>query len=259
MKTALITGASNGIGLELARLFATDKINVILVARSKDKLSRIASDFEQQYGIKALPVSADLSRPGSSHALFEKIRENNHMDVEYLVNNAGFGICDTINDTNIEKTSAMLQLNMVSLAELTMLFLPVMKKKRSGRILNIGSTAGYVMPHGHEVAYAATKSFVVSFSEGLHFELKGTGVSCTHLSPGPTQSSFFDTAGAKSDARLRNMLMDTAEVAEKGYRAMMAGKKHTIPGISNKLLAFLASRVCPSRKLVYSLSGAFVK
>lgn len=259
MKTALITGASNGIGLELARLFAKDKINVILAARSGTKLHGIAADFERHYGIRALPIAVDLAQPQSSYGLYEKIKQLNDMEVEYLVNNAGVGIIGTINENNIEETSSMLRLNIVSLAELTMLFLPEMKKRRSGRILNIGSIAGYITPHGNEVAYAASKSFVVSFSEGLHYELKGSGVSCTHLSPGPTQSSFFDVAGADSHVRARNMLMDTRIVALRGYQAMMAGKKHVIPGISNKLLALMASRLSPSRRLTYMISGAFVR
>ncbi len=259
MKYALITGASAGIGLELANLFAKDKINVILTARSADKLRVIADGLEQKYGIKAIPLAVDLSLPQSTYGLFHKIKHLKDVEVEYLVNNAGVGIFNTINDENIEETAAMLRLNMLSLAELTMLFLPEMKKKKSGRIMNVGSIAGYIVPHGNEVAYAASKAFVVSFSEGLYFELKGSGVSCTHLSPGPTVSSFFEAAGAGSHIRARHLLMDTGLVASKGYHAMMAGKKHVIPGFSNKVFAFVASRLSPSRKLTYLVSRSFVK
>jgi short-subunit dehydrogenase len=233
MATALITGASAGIGTELAKLFAADGHSVILVARREERLLEIAKEIEAM-GVKAWVVSADLALPGSAKKLFERVNEIG-CDVEFLVNNAGFGIAGHFAKQPLARELEMIDLNIRALTEITHLFLPTMLKRRSGRILNVGSTAGF-QPGPNMTVYYASKAYVNSFSEALHEELAGTGVSCTILAPGPTETEFAAVAGLSDSNLFKNALTATAlKVAEDGYRAMMKGKALKISGSMNAM------------------------
>src|SRR6266496_478445 len=176
-KTALITGASSGIGLELSRLFAQDGYNLILVARSTQKLHALAVELEQAHGINVTVLPADLSQPGAAQEIHHQVQEK-AIQVEAIVNNAGFGVLEELADAPLEDSLQMIQLNVTSLTVLTQLFLTDMLQRRSGRILNIGSTGSF-SPVPAMAVYGATKAYVLSFSEAIAEELHGTGVTVT--------------------------------------------------------------------------------
>lgn len=234
IQTALITGASSGIGEELAELFARDKTNVILVARSGDKLQTLATRLQQTYGIRADVFTSDLSQPGAAQALFDQVTAAG-LSVDCLVNNAGFGGMGYFDQMPLETHSRMILVNVLALTELTRLFIPGMVARRAGRILNIGSTASF-QPGPNSAVYYATKAYVRSFSEGLQTELSGTGVTVTCLCPGPTKTNFGQHADMDQTPVFRFLAMDVKPVALAGYRATLAGRTLVVPGIANKLL-----------------------
>lgn len=234
-KTALITGASGGIGLDLARLFALDGYRVILTARSEDKLRRFATEMNGDF------IAADLAKPDAPRQIFAKAGE-----VDVLVNNAGIGVIGPFAENDEQKTLEVLQVNIVALTHLTRLFLPAMVKRGSGAILNVGSTAGF-QPGPFMAVYYATKAYVLSFSEALAEELGGSGVTVTALCPGPTHTGFAAAADMES-TRLFKMSRpaSSADVARAGYEGMRSGKRIVIPGMRNRLLA-QSIRVTPRR------------
>lgn len=234
-KTALITGASGGIGLELAREFAKDKINLILVARSEGKLKEIAAELRNKYGITVEVLAKDLSNYNAAKEIHQWCLQNKN-DVGYLVNNAGFGDYGFFAESNWPKQEQMINLNITSLTYLTHLFLPGMIQRKFGRIMNVASTAAFQPGPGMSV-YFATKAFVLHFSEAIANELEGTGVTVTALCPGATESGF-QTAAAMEDSKLvkGKKIPTSAEVAAYGYRAMNKGKKVAIHGFMNYLL-----------------------
>ncbi len=237
MKTALITGASSGIGYELAHLFAKDGFQLVLVARNQDRLMRLAGELKEKYNAPAVILPQDLSHPLSPSEIFIELQERSiHIDV--LVNNAGFGNHGLFSETNLSDELEMIQVNVTSLVHLTKLFLKDMLKKRDGKILNAASTAAF-QPGPFMAIYYATKAFVLSFSEALSEELIGTGVSVTCLCPGPTQSDFQKRAGLQDILLLRGKMMDSKIVAEAGYKGLMRNKTLVIPGLQSKLFAFL--------------------
>jgi uncharacterized protein len=241
---ALITGASGGIGYELVTLMASKGHNMILVARSEQRLKEIATDLIKKYNIKIIPLTSDLAKEGERMKLVNYIRENN-LKINILVNNAGFGDAGYFADADWEKNEKMIQLNITALTHLTRAFLPEMINRKEGRILNVASLAGY-LPGPLMSVYYATKSFVVSFSNALHSELRGTGVTVTTLSPGPVETNFFTEAGA-ADAKV-NKLMKPAtaqSVARFGYNRMMKGKRKAVQGLSAKFM-LLGLRFVPS-------------
>ncbi len=251
-KVALITGASGGIGYELAVVCAKGGADLILVARNTGKLAQVKKDLEEKYAIKVVTYSTDLSVPGNAKKLYEACGV-----VDYLVNNAGFGDYKPVAEAESEVLTNMLNLNILALTELTVLFVKDMVKRGSGKILNVASTAAY-QPVPRLAVYSASKSYVVSFTEALHAELKGTGVTATVLSPGATQTDFMNRAEMTKSAIAQGAQSDPAKVAQAGYEAMMDGKLYVIPGLMNKLLAF-ASSVMPSRRAVLAISGLFSK
>ena len=241
-KTALITGASGGIGYELALLFARDRFDCILVARSRDKLDELAARLESEFRVKTLVVARDLSKPTAVDEIYEEVSAAS-MSIDVLVNNAGFPVYGRFVDTDWQTELDMLQVNVVALTALTKLFVRGMVERRNGRILNLASTAAFV-PGPLMAVYYASKAYVLSFSQALANELQGTGVTVTALAPGPTRTGF-QKRGVMEDSRLvRGQIADAKSVAAAGYRGMMRGKTIVIPGFSNKLIPWVA-RVSP--------------
>ncbi|MDR0829214.1 MAG: SDR family oxidoreductase [Prevotellaceae bacterium] len=232
---ALITGASGGIGLEIAKLFADDNIDLLLVARTEDKLLKIKKQLETQHQIKVYYVPADLSVLSGIKTI-EKYVQDNSLQVDFLVNNAGFGDYGNFYDCNIEKNREMIALNVGAAVEFNHIFLKKMVERGRGRVLNVASIAG-LLPVPTMSIYGATKAFVLSFSEALWQELKGSGVTVTALLPGPVATNFFDRANAQK-VKMFSSTMPADKVAECGYRAMMKGKRRVIAGFSNRALDF---------------------
>jgi short-subunit dehydrogenase len=235
-KTALITGASNGIGLELARIHASKGDNLVLVARSADKLQALKAELEQQYGINVYTMSKDLSHPNSAEEVYFELKLQN-IHIEYLINNAGFGDFGMFTETHWEKEHRMIDLNITTLTLFTKLFAKDMVHRKHGKIMNVASTAAF--QSGPTMAvYFATKAYVLSFSEAVDNEVRPFGVSVTTLCPGATESGF-QSAAAMEESKLvkgRN-LPSSREVAEYGYKAMMKGKTVAIHGWLNALMA----------------------
>ncbi|MDX1886510.1 SDR family NAD(P)-dependent oxidoreductase [Mycolicibacterium sp. 120270] len=259
MSAALITGASTGIGRELARLFAADGVDVVVVSskRSIAELTSLAEELGARHGIRVDPITMDLAQPGAGADLVARI-DALGVEIEYLVNNAGVGILGlTVQDSDPDAVSRMVQLNVVTTTDLTLLYAPRMVKAGRGAILNVGSVAAYVIPHGLEAGYAASKAYVRSFSECVAHDLRGTGVTCTHLAPGPTRTEFMGTAGLGDTSRLDRYFSDAETVAKAGYAAMRAGRVNVVPGVGTKIMRVM-SAVSPSRRLVGDLSGRFV-
>jgi hypothetical protein len=228
MPTALITGASGGIGLELARIFAREGYRVVLVARNEKRLKEIAQELRPA---ESEVIALDLSLPGAAEEIHGKTSK-----VDVLVNNAGFGVFGKFVEKGLAEELNMMQLNMTALVILTRLYLPSMIAAGSGKIMNLASTAAF-QPGPLMAIYFATKAFVLSFSEAIANELEGTGVTVTALCPGPTTSDFQERAQMQNSGLVKGRkMMDARAVAEAGYRALMAGKRIEIPGLANKLL-----------------------
>jgi len=244
-KTALITGATRGIGYELTKLFARDSYNLVLVARDKDRLEWIKETFSKKYSIDILIIAKDLSVPNAAIEIFNETLEK-QIVVDVLVNNAGIGDFGKFYDEDISKISKIMQINIVSLTELTRLFIDAMVVKKEGKILNVSSMAAF-QPGPYMAVYYASKAFVQSFSEAITSELKGTGVMVTTLCPGPTKSGFQQEVGSENSKLSKlNMLSTSKEVARDGYRALQTGKEVEIPGFLNASL-INTSKVIPRR------------
>ena len=235
-KTALITGASSGIGVDFARLLSREGYDLFLVARSETKLHALATELGN-----AKVIVADLASPDAPQRIFDASG-----GVDVLINNAGFGILGPFAETNLRKQLEIIQVNIAALTALTHLFLQPMRARNSGQILNVASTAAF-LPGPLMAVYYATKAYVLSFSEALADELRGTRVTVTVLCPGPTKTGFAEVAGMEK-SRLFNLMsvMSSEAVARYGLRAMQRGKRVAIPGIANKLGA-QSVRVSPRR------------
>ena len=254
-ETVLITGASSGIGLELARRFAADKSNLILVARSRDALEKLADELRRDHNISVHVLCADLSKVESPTQIFTELKGRG-ITVDVLVNNAGFGLHGGFANLPLRRQLEMIQVNIAALVELTGLFLPGMTERNRGGILNVGSVAGFV-PGPQMAVYYATKAFVMSFSEALHEELRQTKVTVTDLCPGPTESNFSQVARSHHIREAQAKKMSAAEVARIGYADFRRGKLFSVPGASNKLLA-IAPRLLP-RTAVRQMVGRYNK
>ena len=233
--TALVTGASGGIGEELARLFASDGHSLVLVARGRDKLERLADELKEKHGVSARVVASDLARPESPREIFEEL-EGAGVGVDALVNNAGFGSYGLFAETDLGRELEMLRVNVVALTHLTKLFLPAMLARRRGYVMNVASTAAF-QPGPLMAVYYASKAYVLSFSEALSNECGGTGVRVSALCPGPTETGFVAAAGMGDSKLFDRAVMDARTVAVAGYRGLLAGKPVVIPGLRNNLLA----------------------
>lgn len=244
-KVALITGASAGIGMGLASVFARQRHDLILTARRGDRLREIGHELRERDGIEAHVCEADLAAPDGSRRLFEEVRRLG-LDVEYLVNNAGFGTFGPLAETDVDRSMDLVRLNVGAVTELSALFLPAMVERGSGRIMNVASLAAF-QPGPLMAAYYASKAYVLHFSEALSEELEGSGVTVTALCPGPVRTEFLDVADMHDSGLVAGKhLISVPTVAEFGYRAMMEGKAVAIPGLAMKLMAF-GVRFAPRR------------
>jgi short-subunit dehydrogenase len=246
--TALITGASSGIGLELAKLFARDDYNLVLVARRREQLEALGEDLSKQYGIRFRAIAADLADPAAPAKIVRELAAAS-VAVDIVVNNAGFGELGPFATIDLETERRMIEVNVTALTVLTKLFLPGMLGRRRGRILNVASTAGFA-PGPLMAVYYATKAYVISLSEALAEELRGSGVSVTVLCPGPTITEFQAVAHMES-TRLFRMpgVMDAGAVARAGYAGLMQGKRMVVPGLLNQVLP-LVIRFSPRAMVV---------
>jgi short-subunit dehydrogenase len=231
--TVLITGASSGIGLELARTFARHGHNLVLIVRNGRQLARLAAQLRAQYHITVDVLAQDLSAPGSPDELVAELHRRS-ISIDILVNNAGVAIQGPFSQSDLDSQLALLQLNIVSLTHLTRQLLPFMLRQKYGRILNVASIAAY-LPGPLTATYNASKAYVLSFSEALANELQGTGVTVTALCPGPTRTNFAARAGLSGSKAFRHRTMHPASVARIGYHALMRGKHIVVPGLMNKL------------------------
>ena len=228
-----MTGASGGIGKSLAEQFAKDGVNLIITARSIDRLEAISRDWQARYGIVVTPIESDLAQADGAQQLFDAIAARS-LSVDCLVNNAGVGVYGLFREAKLDEITSMLTLNMISLTSLTKLFLEQIIAA-GGKIMNVASMAGFV-PGPYMANYFATKAYVLSFSEALAYELKDTGVTVTTLCPGVTESGFFEAARATHSGMVKNQKLPTSDqVAQAGYRAMQRGQAVYVFGFSNRL------------------------
>ena len=235
MPTALITGASSGIGLELSKVFARNKHRLILVARTESKLNELAEELRKS-GVEVLVLAKDLSNSETAKEIFEWCNQKN-IEVDYLVNNAGFGDFGFFHESSWGRQEQMINLNITSLTCLTHLFLPAMVKRGTGRIMNVASTAAF-QPGPLMSVYYASKAYVLHLTEALANELKGTGVTITALCPGATESGFQSAAAMEESKLVRGKkLPSSLSVAQYGYTAMMKGKTVAVHGFLNALMA----------------------
>jgi uncharacterized protein len=236
MATALITGASNGIGLELAKIHASKGGDLVLVARNKSKLDELKAELESSFKIKVYIIGKDLSAPNAAQEVYDETNEQS-IKVDYLINNAGFGDFGMFVETAWDKELQMINLNITTLTQFTKLYLQDMVARKSGKIMNVASTAAF--QSGPTMAvYYATKAYVLSFSEAIDNEVRDKGVTVTTLCPGATESGFQAAAAMEESALVKGKKLPTAaEVAEYGYAAMMKGKTVAIHGLMNYIMA----------------------
>ncbi|MEM1001108.1 MAG: SDR family oxidoreductase [Bacteroidota bacterium] len=227
--TALITGASSGIGRELALIHAEKGGDMVIVARRSDKLESLKIEIEEKYSVLVTTLSKDLSENGAGHALYKDIKELG-IQIDYLINNAGFGLRGKFHELPWDRQLQMMQLNMIALTELTYCFLPEMIKRNSGKILNTSSTASY-MPGPLQAVYFATKAYATFFGNAVAEELHDTNITVTTLMPGATETEFAKTADMdKTD--LFEKAVSARSVAEDGYNGMIAGKLDVVSGLT---------------------------
>jgi short-subunit dehydrogenase len=239
--TVVVTGGSSGIGYELAKRFARDGHRLVLVARDEERLSRAAAELEA-FGERPTTIASDLARPSAPFELARQL-EQAGSTVDVLVNNAGFGLHGPFVDADVEAVLDVVRVNVLALTCLTRLFLPGMLERGQGHVLNLASTAAY-FPGPFMDVYYASKAYVLSFSEGLANELRGTGVRVTALCPPATETGFAARAGASSSRLFRVGVMDAAAVADAGYRGLLRGRTVVVPGLFARLQTF-SSRLAP--------------
>lgn len=250
-KSVLITGASGGIGYELAKLFARDGYNLVLVARSQDKLAQVADELKSKFCVSVKVIAKDLASQSAPDEIFHELQQES-IKVHILVNNAGFATYGLFAETELKGELQMMQVNMVCLTHLTKLFLPGMIEQGEGKILNVASTAAF-QPGPLMAVYYASKAYVLSFSEAIANELQDTGVTVTVLCPGATETGFQQRADMEASKLFKGRgVMDAETVAKIGYRGLMNNETVVIPGLKNQLLA-QAVRFTP-RKMVTKIA-----
>ena len=241
-KRALITGASSGLGWEFADILAAQKVNLVLVARRRESMEKLAIDLRARYGVEVLVEPTDLAAPGAARRLKDSL-DAKSVKIDILLNNAGYGLHGDFLETPIERTADMIQLNVATLTELTHLFGHDMAERGSGHILLVASLLAFQAVPSY-AAYAATKAYVLALGEALHDEFRPRGVVVTTLCPGHTATGFDAAAGATASSLLRLLTMQPRPVAETGARALMRGKAMAIPGLANNMAAF-SNRMAP--------------
>jgi short-subunit dehydrogenase len=235
-KTALVTGASGGLGLEFARLLAADGYRLVLVSRNESALKEVTAEMQSLYGVEAQYFATDLSKPENVESLLHQLQSGN-ISIDCLINNAGFGDAGYFLEKPFSLHHEMMMLNMHTLTKLTYALAQAMKAKGHGYILNLASTAAF-QPAPAFAVYAATKSYVLSLSEALRYELRNTGVSVTVSCPGPTETPFHDRASTRTSKIMKMGMMKPEVVAEQAFRAMKSRKRRVVHGWLNKLLTF---------------------
>ncbi len=248
---ALVTGASSGIGLEIATVLAAHGHDLVLTARNADALEALAGKLEGKHAISVSVIPGNLARPEFAQDLFASTRAQN-LDIDILINNAGFGLGGAFGDTDLDRELEMIQVNIAALTALTKLFLGPMLSRRSGRIMNVASTAAF-QPGPLMSVYYASKAYVLSFSEAVAEEIRDSGVTMTVFCPGPTATNFA-RAALMENSRLFNMakIARADEAARYAYDAMMRGRRIAVPGFQNKLIQ-QSNRLVP-RRVVTMLS-----
>ncbi len=243
-KTALVTGASSGIGVELARIHAEHGGDLVLVARRIDRLEALKLELGRMHGVTAHVIGADLSDPKTPGHIHEQLAARN-VQVDYLINNAGLGYGGFFHEQDWSRNEAMIAVNVTAVAALTRLFVPEMVGRGRGRVLNVASMAAF-LPGPRQSIYYASKAFVVSFSEAIGDELAGTGVTVTALCPGPVETEFIEKANLRKANSLARQISPRG-VAQAGYRAMLQGKAIIVPGLANKIMIHFGLRLLPRR------------
>ena len=257
MKTALVTGASSGIGETFARELASRKTNLVLVARSQDKLERLATELSSKYQIEAEVIAKDLTEPSAGQVVFDAVKAKG-LTIDLLINNAGFGDYGAFSDRPLEKQLAMVQLNIAVVVELTGLFLPLMQQRQDGAIVNVSSIAAF-QPIPYMSIYAASKAFILNFTEALWAENKNSGVRILAACPGPTESQFYDRADFPDSATgLNSMTMVSAErVVRETLKALDKGQSTVVAGgFANQIIVNLP-RLVPRDLLVNVVGKQF--
>lgn len=243
-KTVLITGASQGIGYELSRCFARDGYRLVLVSRNAAKLRAVAQELGQTLHAEVETMAKDLGQRQAPLEIYDELRQKN-IPVDILVNNAGFGLQTPFQDSDLQEELDMIEVNVVSVVQLTKLFAKDMVRRNFGKILNIGSISSF-KPGPFMAVYYGTKFFLLAFTEALAGELKSSGVTVSLLCPGPTETGFQERARTPQTAIMRATMMSARAVAEIGYRGLMRNEMIIIPGIKNKILVLLC-RYLPRR------------
>lgn len=254
-ETVLITGASSGIGRELAGLFARDRSDLVLVARREDRLIELAEMLRSEFGVDVFILPMDLSKRTAPKQVFSRLRKEK-IEIDVLVNNAGFGSRGSVVELDTDLQVDMIQVNVGALTHLTRLFLPGMLQRGRGGILNVGSLAGF-QPGPNLAVYYATKAYVLSFTEALSEEITDPNIKITCLAPGPVRTEFGSKSKLDDSLLFKLSLMDAEPVAKAGYEGFRKGKVIVIPGIKQKLTPFLV-RLLPRsivRKIVKSLQS----
>lgn len=256
-KYALVTGASSGIGVDFAHILAENGCHLIIVARRLERLQKVKDTLQEKFGIKVEVICMDLSHPTAPQMLYREVNKKN-IQVDVLINNAGVGIFGNFIDISLEQEINMLNLNILNLVSITKLFIKDMVRRNSGYILNVASVAAY-QPMAAYASYCAAKSFVLSFTEALNYELKDTRVNITALSPGETESEFLETSGQKKLSRAQKQgMMKSYPVAKTGIEAMLIGKPNVIPGWKNTISAFFF-RLLPRRLTMTIIDSIYMK
>lgn len=246
-KTALITGASTGIGKELATIHASKGGNLIIVARNENKLNQLKQDLEKQYNIKVVVIAKDLSDLSAPQDIYNKVKQL-EIEVDFLINNAGFGALGKFHELDLNRQISMINLNVTSLTALTHLFLPDFLKRNSGKILNTSSTASF-MPGPLQAVYFATKAYVTFFSNALSEELHDTNISVTNLMPGATESEFGATSGMDKTEMFQKPVT-AYSVALDGYNGMINGKIDVVTGLTTMQKVMMASIPFMPKKMI---------